>query len=399
MPGASHFLFVPATRDVPFTEDLFEAADAARKRVYGGRARDAARHGRAHMIPQENQAPPLTLRTQRSLQRACLDGVRELHLWTEKVRDLSPLRRAPGLTKLVLYQTGIFDLGPLSFTPLLRELHLYENPCVADLHPVSGLAHLRVLELEAPRRVRFARGCLRALARLQTLESLQIWSAPFARLDWMSALVGLRNLLVRRCRVRAEWVSGLGSLRALDLRGCHTRDLSPLAGLTKLQSLLLAQNGIDGVEPLRGLRDLEYLSLSHNAIADIGPLAALSKLLRLDADHNRIASLPGLSKLRRLETLNLGHNRLTDVSRLRPLQRLQYLTLVHNDLRDVSPLGDLPRLQHLHLSHNRIGDLRPLLCARSLSVVEVEGNPADGAALLGLPEIVRVDAMFKRDKG
>lgn len=105
-----------------------------------------------------------------------------------------------------------------------------------------------------------------------------------------------------------------------------------------------------------------------------------------------------MSKLARLEALDLAHNRFTDVSRLGPLERLRRLTLHHNGLVDITPLGALGRLQYLHLGHNRIRDLGPLRRARSLTVVEADGNPADADALLELPRLVRVGSTFKRDR-
>ena len=104
----------------------------------------------------------LTLVTQRALARADLSECETLHLWTAKVHDLSPLRRAKRLAKVVLYQTSVTDLAPLAGLAL-RELHLYENPELRDPSPIGAIESLASLDLEVPRAVRFVRGSLRPL--------------------------------------------------------------------------------------------------------------------------------------------------------------------------------------------------------------------------------------------
>ncbi len=340
----------------------------------------------------------LTAVTQRALARADLSEVRTLNLWTAKVRDLSPLRRARRLAKLVLYQTGVTDLAPLVGLPLV-ELHLYENAALRDPSPVGSLDGLASLDLEVPRAVRFVRGSLTALGALRRLRRLAVWSAPYARLGWLESLVGLRDLLVRGCRVDARWLVGLGRLRSLDLDRCALRDLRPLARLRALRTLSLAANGLTDVRALAGLSELRFLSVAHNRLTSLAPLTALQRLVRLDADYNRLARLPrDLGGWSRLETLNLRHNRVVDVSPLGALRRLHTLRLDENRVRSVAPLAALRRLEYLHLQANQVRDLDPLTALRRLVVLECEGNPAPVASLFTLPALVRIDSDFARDR-
>src|SRR5690349_10335818 len=86
-------------------------------------------------MPAPTDDSSLTLLTQGALDRARLGNVRKLNLWTDKIHDLSRLRRAPLLEKLVLDETSVSDLSPLAGAPNLGELHLYDNPDIEDLSP------------------------------------------------------------------------------------------------------------------------------------------------------------------------------------------------------------------------------------------------------------------------
>lgn len=340
----------------------------------------------------------LTLVTQRALARADLSECETLHLWTAKVHDLSPLRRAKRLAKVVLYQTSVTDLAPLAGLAL-RELHLYENPELRDPSPIGAIESLASLDLEVPRAVRFVRGSLRPLGTLRRLRRLAVWSAPYARLDWLPSLEGLRDLLVRGCRVRGAWVAGLTRLRGLDLDRCAIDDVRALSGLRDLRALSLAANGLADVRGLEGLPDLRFLSVAHNRLTSLAPLTALERLVRLDVDYNHLARLPrDLAGWGRLEALNLRHNRLEDVGPLRALRRLQTLRLDENRLRSVAPLAGLRRLAYLHLTQNHVRDLTPLARLRALVVLECAGNPAPVASLFALPALVRIDGAFTRDQ-
>ena len=65
-------------------------------------------------------------------------------------------------------------------------------------------------------------------------------------------------------------------------------DLSPLAGLTKLEVFRLDDNEISDISPLKGLTKLRYLYLSHNRITDISPLVGLTNLEKMYLGGNEI---------------------------------------------------------------------------------------------------------------
>ena len=108
----------------------------------------------------------------------------------------------------------------------------------------------------------------------------------------------------------------------------------------KVESLLLAGNGLEGVVPesLGQLTGLTTLDLMGNRLSGTIPaaLGVLAHLDFLDLSRNRLTgTIPtALARLTRLRVLCLNHNRLTG--------------------RVPEGLGALPRLEVLHLAHNRL---------------------------------------------
>ena len=66
------------------------------------------------------------------------------------------------------------------------------------------------------------------------------------------------------------------------------RDISPLAGLTKLRKLGLGDNVIRDISPLVSLTQLRELHLGGNQVSDLSPLAGLTQLETLGLVNNQI---------------------------------------------------------------------------------------------------------------
>lgn len=80
-------------------------------------------------------------------------------------------------------------------------------------------------------------------------------------------------------------------------------DLTPLAGLTKLQKLNLSDNEVSDISPLAGLSELTTLGLANNRVSDLSPLSGLEKLEEIYMPGNLVADprpLFGLGSLRKL---------------------------------------------------------------------------------------------------
>ena len=175
------------------------------------------------------------------------------------------------------------------------------------------------------------------------------------------------------------WIEDLTGLQyatsAKIIEICYTneeadrriRDLSPLSGLSQLQTLILMQDGIDDISPLSGLTGLEKLDVSGNKeisdassvasmkklkilvlagnkITDIGAVKDLETLEYLDVSSNQIASLPDLSKLKNVQTFKASNNNLKndDVKKIAGMRGIRTLDLKGNtSITDIKPLARL----------------------------------------------------------
>lgn len=126
---------------------------------------------------------------------------------------------------------------------------------------------------------------------------------------------------------------------------------------------------------------IKHLSLVGMGLTDITPLAKLSKLKSLVLDYNEISDLTPLAGLVELEKLHLGSNRITDLSPLKNLKKLKFVPLFRNRISDLSPIANWSQAEYLALYCNPISDLRPLHGLRELSKVKLQGNPVSSKSL------------------
>src|SRR4030042_5381054 len=174
---------------------------------------------------------------------------------------------------------------------------------------------------------------------------------------YMSDLAALTSL--RTIRTQIYDLTGLEhctSLLGLYLNGNKISDISPLAGLTKLEVLDLSFNRmISDISPLAGLTNIRYLTLSNNKISDISPLAGLFNLKEVKLSRNSINDISPLAGLDSLENLDLSDNKISNISPLAGLTNLKEVKLSRNSISDISPMLSpkwLSRRYHVDLSVN-----------------------------------------------
>jgi Leucine-rich repeat (LRR) protein len=149
-------------------------------------------------------------------------------------------------------------------------------------------------------------------------------------------------------------LSTLTGLRELRLGGCFIQSLDPLRGLTALTFLDLSHNDeITDLEPLASLMLLAELNVSAcNLLESLEPLAALSQLRKLELADLPIPDIEPLSALVFLEDLDLNNmENLSSLEFLRP-EKLWKLNLSYNwALISLEPLGSATRLLDLNLEN------------------------------------------------
>ena len=212
-------------------------------------------------------------------------------------------------------------------------------------------------------------------------------------------------------------------MQVLDLYNTGVKDITPLANLTALESLVIVRNMIADISPLVGLKNLKRLQLAENPIQDFTPLLELEGVeLDLGIDLNRldqlnlvvevpdpnlrqairdtlalpdgvpltqlemlqlteliawqlnITDLTGLQYATNLENLHLWGNQIKDVTPLANLTKLRNLDLAYNAVESLEPIAGLINLQRLNLTLNRVQDITPLAHLINLEFLYIRAN-------------------------
>ena len=169
-------------------------------------------------------------------------------------------------------------------------------------------------------------------------------------------------------------LSGLASLRRLYAgSGSVLADVSPLANLTGLTDLGVANSNISDLTPLAGLTSLRHLEVGQNAVSDISALAGLTSLTELNIYSNHISDISAIAGMTSLEWLNMSANEIVDVGAARGLTSLLGLTAEYNNIWDISALT-----ANAGISNGTIVSLaqNPLGCAAVPAVAELRARGA-----------------------
>ena len=230
------------------------------------------------------------------------------------------------------------------------------------------------------------------------------------------------------------------NLKILQLDGNHLTDLSPLAGLTQLETLHLGgdaggNESLQDLSPLAGLTNLKELYLPASSLSDLGPLASLTGLERLAlrdgeahtsgvTDLSPLAGftqmqdlylmvgtldsldfLSGMSELESLRIHTAGDSSVQDLSplsRLTSLKRLELPATAGDGCIDLSPIAGLTSLEDFQFGCN-IPSLEPLRGMRNLTTLVLNDQPgrAEGQfqSLEPLSELENLTSLTIRASG
>jgi Leucine-rich repeat (LRR) protein len=165
---------------------------------------------------------------------------------------------------------------------------------------------------------------------------------------------GVQGVSLGGCAVEdVSFLRDLPALASLNLADTPVSDLTPLAGLTRLESLTLGRH-VSDLTPLRTLTGLTTLNVAAAPVHDLASLAGLTNLECLMLENTRVADLTPLAGLAKLRTLSLAGTGVTDVSPLSGLSNLGELKLFSTAVGDVAPLKGLTQLHDLDLTDTRV---------------------------------------------
>ncbi len=249
----------------------------------------------------------------------------ELAVRRELNRRDGPIGKAElaGVTRLDAARSGVTDLADLQWLPNLATLDLSGNE-IDSIEPLRSLPRLRELDLHGLTTCPDGELDLRPLARLETLERLDLSeNALCARFRGLEELTRLEDLSLRGTGLSSLGpIESLVRLRDLDLRNTNLEntDLSPLSSFGVLERLNLRNTGITRIDELSEMTTLRYLNLHSNP---------------------RIESLEPIRNLRRLHTLIIRNVPVRDPTILSRLTELRRLNVRSTGLRELHVLASL----------------------------------------------------------
>ena len=158
------------------------------------------------------------------------------------------------------------------------------------------------------------------------------------------------------------------------------------ADLEKLHRLDPYQMGLKSLKGLEHAKNLTWFSFAKNDVTDLSPLAGLTQLQTLYGWTNRnLSDLSPIANLKALETLKLAACDISDITPLGNLRKLESLSLSYNNIENIEPIGNLSRLTELLISYNKIVDVRPLSSLHRLETLHIDNNRIrDFSSLQGL---------------
>lgn len=121
----------------------------------------------------------------------------------------------------------------------------------------------------------------------------------------LTKLAGLSKLQV--LMVRSHWLTDLAplsehtELRKLGLADCPVTDLAPLSEHINLRELELEYCSVSDLSPLASLANLRRLVLYSSNVSDLGPLSSLTNLRSMELDVD-----PALVDDKQIESLRLA---------------------------------------------------------------------------------------------
>lgn len=143
-----------------------------------------------------------------------------------------------------------------------------------------------------------------------------IWLVEFARwqartdIKVFSTLIGAGQRKTFDEKELYPLIAYCTELRALDLGHNHMSDISALAGLKKLEVLILSGNTIDNIEAVGSLTHLNYLEVFNcDGIEDLSPLASCTELENLML--NNMGNVRNASVIENCKKLSLLYARNT----------------------------------------------------------------------------------------
>lgn len=190
---------------------------------------------------------------------------------------------------------------------------------------------------------------IECLAKLHTLEILNLDRVSCEKLDFLRKLPNLKTLLLSGAK-EIGWLDSLPKLELLSIENSKIDDLTPLSR-AKLKGLALDWTPFRDLAILMPMKDtLEVISLNNTGIRQLELIKEFKKLTELylngaSGDPDSIGKLTDLTILEADETDFINYNFLVH------LTNIEELSLKNSTIVDLKPLAGLSNLRTLNLGN------------------------------------------------
>ncbi len=322
-------------------------------------------------------------------------NLRYLNLDDNDLTDLSPVSGLTDLEQLsVNNNPNLTDLSPVAGLTDLEQINVMNNPDLTDLSPLAGLTGLRNVHFDSSLVTDYS-----FMAGMTKLEYVYLFDIQEGTdLSALSGLTNVKTIVIDRNNFISDlsFLSGMTGLQSLSLQvspSLEELDLSFAANMTELTRLEIYNYNQDTV-----------------SVTDLTPLAGLTRLqiLSIPAEVKSLAPLAGLTELQslnlQLRNGNSSYYPLTDIGALSGMTKLTTLSLALGDVKDLSPVSGLTSLTELNLYGNfDCPDLQFLSGLTKLRTLQITPYNGEGAATLsslkGLENLTELRELYVTGPG
>ena len=164
------------------------------------------------------------------------------------------------------------------------------------------------------------------------------------------------------------------TITEFDVRNRGIYDLTGLEFAINLTFLRISDNPISDLRPIAGLTKLKTLIMEHVPNADINVLGGLINLEHFDISRCNVHNIDVVENFTQLVVLSISINSFVNISPLANLRTLRYIWAFNNNIVDIEPLSTLHSLRSLDIHNNNIVNIEPLSTLHNLRDLDIHGN-------------------------
>ncbi|ABC28357.1 Leucine-rich repeat (LRR) protein [Hahella chejuensis KCTC 2396] len=313
--------------------------------------------------------------------------VREIYCPDVKVDNIRGVAEFVNLESFNLHSyspqtvTGSEELLKLTRLRLLR----LEKVTLDDMHIIEKITDLTTLEL-----VGLNLEELDIWSKLTQLNEVDIHGSTISSLEPIISHPGVAYLTISAGQLNSiEQLSDFPAYNYLNIYGLKQNEAEYLANLKDLKQLALKEAVVYDFSFLEDMTRLTYLSIStSSAIDNLSFLAKLTNLRSLMIEAKGNVSMAPLTQLKGLDYLYLDGLSVTDLDRLYELESVKSLNFANNKIQDFSVIGLMPWIETLYIAGNPVTSVKFMennLGVRSLTLARTPLNDID--VVFGLPNL------------